>query len=436
VTLKKGTTTLATGTMQGNTGTIDVSGLAVGTHEVTAYFAGDELYSAVTSGTVTQAVTTQKTTVTLTSSMAGKAVSYAEQWRITATVTSPLADPLNGGVWLYSDGVRSEYPSAGPTPYWDIRRTTPGTHEYYVTFEGTATQPPSKSAVLRQTAKKGASVTTIDFGGSTRVIRYGDHPEVRVWMNSDPLGELPAGNVRFYDGTTLLGTTIADNFGNAVSMTLPLLAAGTHYVRAVYEGSTNFESSQSAFVRFEVLPAGGFPLDVYTVGGSILAADGFFTLPAGGHFEIYRRIGTGSWTLLGTSSSPSQRDYDVPPLTPYAYRMDAFDASNVKIASSNVDVAMIVPLFDTPLVAGSKVEARHVKDLVDAVNALRAGVHLAPFAFTDAGVGQRPLYFHITKLRSAINEARLTFGASVLPFTDDLNAIRARHVQDLRDAVQ
>lgn len=178
VTLKEGTTTLATGTMQDNTGTIEVPGLAVGTHDVTAYFAGDDLYSPATSATVTQAVTTQKTTVTLTSSMAGKAVSYAEQWRITATVTSPLGGPLNGEVWLYSDGVRSQSSGAGPTAYWDIQRTTPGAHEYYVTFEGTATQPPSKSEILRQTAKKATSVTTIDFGGTTRVIRYGAHPEV------------------------------------------------------------------------------------------------------------------------------------------------------------------------------------------------------------------------------------------------------------------
>jgi hypothetical protein len=441
VTLKEGAVTLATGTLQANSATIEVPSLAAGTHQITAYFGGDDLYSAVTSATITQTVTAEKTTTTLVSSVAGTVVSYAEQWRLTATVTSPLAGPLTGELWLFSDGVRSQNSRSGPTGYWDIQRTTPGTHEYYVTFEGTDTQPPSRSEILRQSAKKANSVTGIDYGGTTRVIRYGDHPEVRVHLNSEPWGEVPGGNVRLYDGTTLLATTFADNQcctgGMDVTFALPLLAAGTHYVRAVYEGSANFESSQSPFVRFEVLPAGGFPLDVYTLGGSIIAADGFYTLPEGGHYDIYRRIGTGPWILIGaSSSSPSDRVYDAQPLTPYAFRMEAFDSTNVKIAASNVDVAMIVPLFDTPLLPGARVQAKQVKDLVDAVNALRAGVNLAPISIADAGSGQKIKTAHLTKLRTAVNEARAAFGAPAMTFAADGTVVRARHLQDLRDALQ
>jgi hypothetical protein len=440
VTLKDGATVIGTATLQDHAATIEVSSLGAGTHQITASFPGDDAYSPVTSTAVTQTVTAQKTTVTLTSSVAGTAVSYADQWALTATVTSPIDTPLNGSFWLYTDGVRSANTHSGPTTSWTLARTTPGTHEYYVTFEGTATQPPGKSNVVVQQAKKAQSVTTIQtYGSSVHVIRYGEHPELRVELSSEPWGEVPGGNVHLYDGTTLLATIVADNRccsgGMSVYFTLPLLAAGTHYVRAVYDGNSNFEPSQSAFTRYDVLPAGGFALSVYASPTAMVAA-GSYTLPSGGHYDVYRRIGNGAWMKVLATSYSSYNDYDVAPLTVYAYRMEAFDQSNVKIAESNVDMAMRISFTDTPLLPSTTVKAKHVKELVDAVNAVRTAAGLTSISVTDAAVGQRVQMTHLTRLRNGLNEARAVFGAAAIAFAADGTVVRASHLQDLRNALQ
>lgn len=440
VTLKDGATVIGSATLQNNAATIEVPSLGEGAHQITASFAGDASYSPLTSTAITQSVTTQKTTTTLTSGAPGTVVPYSQGWTLTATVTSPIGTPLNGSFRLYKDGVRSDLQN-GPTTSWTLHRTTPGTHEYYVTFEGTDTQPPSKSNVVVQEAKKAQSVTA--FGtSSAQVVRSGEQPEVRVELSSEPWGEAPVGNVRLYDGTTLLATTVANDLYSssslAVSFTLPLLSAGTHYLRAVYEGNSNFEASQSGFVRYDILPAAGFGLSAYAADPTTIVAQGYYNgLPLGGQFDVYRRIGNGAWTKVRSNSfSSSYYDSAVAPLTVYAYRMEAFDHSHVKIGESNVDMAMIVSFTDTPLLPSTPVKAKHVKELLDAVNAVRAAAGLTAISIADAGVGQRTQMTHLTKLRNGLNEARAVFGAAAIAFAADGTVVRARHLQELRDALQ
>jgi hypothetical protein len=49
----------------------------------------------------------------------------------------------------------------------------------------------------------------------------------------------PIGTVTFFDGNTVLGTARVNGAGHA-SFTTTALAAGTHYIRAQYSGSSLF----------------------------------------------------------------------------------------------------------------------------------------------------------------------------------------------------
>jgi hypothetical protein len=57
----------------------------------------------------------------------------------------------------------------------------------------------------------------------------------------------PTGNVNFDDGSTVLGT-VALNNGTA-SFTTSSLAVGTHSIKAVYAGDTNFKASTSVVLK-------------------------------------------------------------------------------------------------------------------------------------------------------------------------------------------
>ena len=57
----------------------------------------------------------------------------------------------------------------------------------------------------------------------------------------------PTGNVTFDDGSTVLGTVTLNN--GTASFTTSSLAVGTHSIKAVYAGDTNFKTSTSAVLK-------------------------------------------------------------------------------------------------------------------------------------------------------------------------------------------
>ena len=57
----------------------------------------------------------------------------------------------------------------------------------------------------------------------------------------------PTGTVTFYDGTTAMGT--GDVSGGVATFSTSSLSTGTHSIKAVYEGDTNFKTSTSAVLR-------------------------------------------------------------------------------------------------------------------------------------------------------------------------------------------
>ncbi len=440
ITLMNGETPVATGSFENYVATIEVPSLPLGTHTFTASFAGDANYRAFTSSAVAQNVVSERTTVTLTADSKGQDLKYAELLTLTARVTSQLPGALTGTRQLYINGEPSGLPGG---PYW-YRYPDVGTSEYYVSYGGNATQPPSVSEVFRQTVTKGQAVVLLKHN-LNRVLRYGQQEEVQVDLRSEPSGKIPEGIVRLFDGSTLLATQVVENdcCSDGMIFNLPLLAPGVHHLRATYDGSERFNPAASDYERYTILPAEGFVIDAYVASwgaSTVIGAGGLFALPDGGHYVIYSKAGNQPWTVILQSSPLPSASIDNPTTgVVYAFRMEAYDAANQLIASSNADATMITSFTDKPLVGGVPIKALHVKELVDSINILRTAANLSPIAIPDAGAGQTIKLAHLTTLRNAMNEARVALGVTPIAFSNDAAAgspVLGRQFQELRDTMQ
>lgn len=92
VKFKDGSTLLGSAQLNGSgVGTLTVSDLAVGTHPITAIYAGASSYARSSSNSLNQIVNTVTTTTTLTSS--APTAAFGQSVLLTATVTSSFAAP-------------------------------------------------------------------------------------------------------------------------------------------------------------------------------------------------------------------------------------------------------------------------------------------------------------------------------------------------------
>jgi len=108
------------------------------------------------------------------------------------------------------------------------------------------------------------------------------------------------------------------------------------------------------------------------------------------------------------------------------------------------DAATTIFFTNDPLIAGSTtVNAVHVTELRQAVNAMRATASLGSSSFADpvliAGVPVKAV--HIQDLRTALNQARTTLGLSAIVFTDPTLTVgttlaKTAHIQELRSGVK
>lgn len=129
---------------------------------------------------------------------------------------------------------------------------TTGSHTLTAVFAGDAATAPSTSAPLSQ---------VVAVPGSTTALSSSDNPStfaqpVTFTATVAPIAPAtgtPAGDVSFFDGATLLGTTILVN--GVATLQISTLAAGSHTISAVYGGEAAFTGSTSAPLTQVVDPA-------------------------------------------------------------------------------------------------------------------------------------------------------------------------------------
>ncbi len=227
------------------TATFTTSALAVGTHPITAMYAGTAAFAS-SSGSVSQVVNQLVTTTTLNSdtnpSSAGQAVTF------TATVVSG-GSPVNAGSVQFSDGGSALGGPVGLAADGTATFTTSalavGTHPILATYSGTANFA-SSSGSVSQVVNQLATTTTLTSDTNPSSAGQAVTFTATVVSGGSPVA---TGSVQFSDGGSALGGPVTLASDGTATFTTSALAVGTHPILATYSGTANFAASSGSVTQ-------------------------------------------------------------------------------------------------------------------------------------------------------------------------------------------
>ncbi len=125
----------------------------------------------------------------------------------------------------------------------DIATANPSTGTFSILLNstvGTVTQP--------TTTTLGSDSSSVPFDGNVHLTS----------IVAGPAGSTnPTGNVQFFDGTTLIGTSGIAAGANVATLDITSLPVGNHKIKAVYQGDSAFKTSTSAILLETITPTPG-----------------------------------------------------------------------------------------------------------------------------------------------------------------------------------
>ncbi len=222
------------------TATCTAAGLTAGGHWTTAFYFGDSNYAASTAPGLGQTVNKKTTTMTLASSLdpstVGQAVTY------TATVSAVAA---TGTVSFNEAGAPiagcAVQPVSSGTATCAVAKATVGGHGITAVYSGDGNYAASWSPALTQTVKK--KTTTTEVSSSLDPSTIGQ----AVTFTATVSAAAATGTVEFTQAGVAIGGCSAQIVSSGTaSCTVANLAAGGHWVTAVYSGDSNYGSSTSS----------------------------------------------------------------------------------------------------------------------------------------------------------------------------------------------
>jgi FKBP-type peptidyl-prolyl cis-trans isomerase len=219
------------------------------------------------------------------------ATTFGGNVHLVATVTRRTGTPVTGGVVTFKAG--STVLGTGTVnlkgkAVLDTIKIPVGTASLTAVYNGTKSLATSTSAALAHTVAQASTTTTLIPADTTTLIGA---PAVFTARVSPvlPGGGVPAGNVEFRDGTTLLATVALNKKGRAV-LTKPDFFNGSHSITAKFVATTNYKTSSSS-------------AKVQTV------SDGTYTTTASGLKKATRVAGTGAAAQNGTPMTVNYTGY-------------------------------------------------------------------------------------------------------------------------------
>ncbi len=262
-----GATSLGTATLTNNIATLDVSTLSVGSHSITATYAGDDNFETETSTalsqTVNKALTNTTLVITPNPAGAGTTVTY------TATVVgvpTGTVKPTGMVVFVANPGTASEevIGSAALDANGEAEITSSalgiGTHTVVAQYgepDGDQNFLTSESSPIVFNVQGTTTTTVVSSKPKTNF-----NEEVTFTATVTPTGGGTAtGNVTFLDGTKVLGTTALSN--GVATLTTKALLVGGHKITARFEGQGELATSTSSQITQNVVNG-----DLFAVAGS------------------------------------------------------------------------------------------------------------------------------------------------------------------------
>jgi len=219
--------------------TFQTSGLAVGSHTITATYSGDA-YFAVSSSVTTQAVNRVTGTTTLSSSPNPSVFGQ------TVTITVTVAAGATGNVSFFDSQtpLGTSALNSNGTATFQTSTLAIGDHNLAAIYLGDADHSQNTSNTVVQTVNRVSTVTTLSV--SPNPANSGQ----TVTLTASVAPSSATGTVTFLDGTNPIGTATLS--GGAATTTTSTLAAGSHSLTATYNGDANNSPSTSPTVTLNV----------------------------------------------------------------------------------------------------------------------------------------------------------------------------------------
>ena len=161
------------------------------------------------------------------------------------------------------------------------------------------------------------------------------------------------------------------------------------------------------------------------------------------HYDIYRSSNNSAYAIAGTSGVASFTDLSVTGGITYLYIVRAVNGSGTPSPFSKLDPATTINFADDPLIAGTTtILAQHLTQLRTAIDAFRASTGMGGGTYADGSpLGLTVQATHLQELRTALDPALAALGLLAVNYTDPTimpgaTAVKARHFQEIRDAVK
>jgi sugar lactone lactonase YvrE len=231
--------------------TFTTSSLSVGSHIITASYAGDTNDSPTTSSSITEQIQKLPTSMTLVSG--SNPGVYTQPITFTATIASDNAAPTgtitfqNGTTVIGSAPIIANGATASGTATLTLSNLPLGNSSIVATYAGDTNHLNSQSNTIGQQVLQAASVVVTSSNPSSVA-------ETNVVFTADVAGVrdlLPTGTVTFKDGAAVLGTSAVSAAAGTAAATgvasfpISTLSPGAHSIVASYSGDTNYQPGNS-----------------------------------------------------------------------------------------------------------------------------------------------------------------------------------------------
>ena len=251
VTFLDGTTVLGTAPVDAaGQATIPVS-LGIGTHALTASFAGTGGFADSTSAAATVTVNRAATTVALRSSVNPAVTGQAVTFTATVAAVAPGAGTPTGTV-TFQDGnvvLGTVAVGTGGTATFTTSFAAAGGHVITAVYSGDPNFVASSQALTEQVnAPTTHKATTTSLLASANPARVGQAVTFTATVR-DPSGTgTPTGTVTFFVGNTVVARVTLDANGQA-RIRGSFSVAGRFTIRAVYSGDATFDASSQSLIE-------------------------------------------------------------------------------------------------------------------------------------------------------------------------------------------
>jgi hypothetical protein len=251
-----GSRLMGTAALNGGAATVTTAGLDPGTRSIQAQYDGDGSFAAGT-GSASHVVNDASGTPGLTITSSRNPSTNGQSVTLTANV-SMASGPVSGTVQFYSGGtpLGSGTIAAGRATF-TTTTLSPGSHAITALYTGSASAPPSRSAVFVQavgpTSWKNRS-TTMTLSSSLNPSGL-DAAVVFTARVTGSTSSMPTGRILIMvDGSVVgepSGIIVSPVSGSTAQVTLSVssLASGRHTVTATYLGDPNYKGSTAAVAQ-------------------------------------------------------------------------------------------------------------------------------------------------------------------------------------------